>query len=626
MVGVPGKFKGCNTCRVRRVKCDNERPFCRRCVDGGRQCGGYERETVFIIGTIEDQGRCSSHPPRVLKPKKCKGPSKGDEEDRFELVPNEPLRPAWDDLTSVSCRGKSYKLQIAALHTDLRALTKAAVEDSGGDAGDKSVFVSLPPYETPDVRSIRSEDVFQLNAQCFVHLAAPDENQSVDMRTATDSICLFLYEHNSSVYFNNQPRWKDPSVQINMVRRMGPENFRSFPNHHFFVRIYRHHVISAALLSRTPTFLAGPEWTTTPWELHPKSPFDRLLDIVVLLPAIFARADRILSQEPTMARRLMAQDLLNNCLDIESQLSAWYASLNPPPQQQPPSSSSVSAAQPTFWPAHPPPPTTTTAERYTIPSQLSIPTPVDASIPLNSNPPPLHSTTTTTIALIYYQTALILFYPALWRLYWSVFDPPPVVVDHPIITAPNPTTSTTTTWPPRPHPSPPAAVFLPPARLHAVDPARYSSQVVRQLAIGVCRAVEAVLDDRGGCAQPDLLGVPLSVVGRVFGEVGLDTMGVDVDVDVGMDSMDVQVQMPMPVRPQGHQLVDGFGLGLEMDMDMDVAMGTGMGMGIEHGLMGGDGRLEMMMWCEALRETVLARGREIQEVVKGRRWVDLASF
>lgn len=29
-------------------------------------CEGYERETVFIVGTVDDKGRCASHPPRNL--------------------------------------------------------------------------------------------------------------------------------------------------------------------------------------------------------------------------------------------------------------------------------------------------------------------------------------------------------------------------------------------------------------------------------------------------------------------------------------------------------------------------------------------------------------------------------
>lgn len=75
--GVPGKFKGCNTCRTRRVKvgiplpnsraivrmltiaqCDNARPKCQKCVGSGRECGGYERQMIFIVGTTNERGRC----------------------------------------------------------------------------------------------------------------------------------------------------------------------------------------------------------------------------------------------------------------------------------------------------------------------------------------------------------------------------------------------------------------------------------------------------------------------------------------------------------------------------------------------------------------------------------------
>jgi ribose 1,5-bisphosphokinase PhnN len=41
--------------------------------------------------------------------------------------------------------------------------------------------------------------------------------------------------------------------------------------------------------------------------------------------------------------------------------------------------------------------------------------------------------------------------------------------------------------------------------------------------------------------------------------------------------------------------------------------------------MAGDGRLELM-WCDGFQERLLARGREIREVVQARMWLDLASF
>ncbi|KAH7410786.1 hypothetical protein BKA64DRAFT_362953 [Cadophora sp. MPI-SDFR-AT-0126] len=42
---IEGKTKvktGCTTCRIRRVKCDEAKPFCNRCRSTGRTCDGYE--------------------------------------------------------------------------------------------------------------------------------------------------------------------------------------------------------------------------------------------------------------------------------------------------------------------------------------------------------------------------------------------------------------------------------------------------------------------------------------------------------------------------------------------------------------------------------------------------------
>lgn len=48
MVGVPGKSKGCLTCRKRKVRCDLGRPACDQCQRTNHICGGYARPTVFL--------------------------------------------------------------------------------------------------------------------------------------------------------------------------------------------------------------------------------------------------------------------------------------------------------------------------------------------------------------------------------------------------------------------------------------------------------------------------------------------------------------------------------------------------------------------------------------------------
>ncbi|KAK3942429.1 hypothetical protein QBC46DRAFT_309455 [Diplogelasinospora grovesii] len=576
MVGVPGKYKGCNTCRLRRVKCDNERPFCKKCIDSGRDCAGYERETVFIIGTIEDQGRCSSHPPRVVKssssssssskragrstPSARSSPGSKSEEKEgassnrpqlplppppppplpprlsLELVPDQPLQPAWDDLISLSnsASGKRYLVQIAAVHTNLQDVARgpgnggtgdddADNDDDGRSSGgnsssssNKFTFLSFPPYEPPDPQPLLNEDDFRLRSQCMVHLSSPLEDNRSETTTTTDSICLFLYEHNNSVIFSNQPPWKDQTIQNNTVRRLGPEAFRSFPNHHFFVRVYRHNAISAALLNRKPTFLSSPEWLTSPFEHHPKSVFDRLFDIAVLLPSIFARADHILPQEQTLARRLMAQDLLTNCLNVERQFEQWYSSVLSSSQQNPgqPGSSELEEV---FWIED----SESGSGFMTFADTFAFRDGVTATM------------------FIYYWTFLVTFYPVMERLYWTIFEP---VVDGAI----------------------PQTMPVLPSHLQQINPLKYScGKTVREFAANICRSLDFALNST---VQPDMLVVPLFVVRQFYTRV------------------------------------------------------PGMFPGITD-----DGRLELM-WCEAFRQRLLTKGQDILDVVQSKKWVDLAGY
>ncbi|KAH4069175.1 hypothetical protein HBH98_012240 [Parastagonospora nodorum] len=38
----PKNRSGCKTCKIRKVKCDEEKPFCKRCTSTGRTCDGYD--------------------------------------------------------------------------------------------------------------------------------------------------------------------------------------------------------------------------------------------------------------------------------------------------------------------------------------------------------------------------------------------------------------------------------------------------------------------------------------------------------------------------------------------------------------------------------------------------------
>ncbi|KAK6832764.1 hypothetical protein RU639_004384 [Aspergillus parasiticus] len=69
MGGIPFKSTGCNTCRRRKVKCDEAKPECLRCVKNGHVCTGYERSRVFIhksSNAMEDDALKFTRRPKAL--------------------------------------------------------------------------------------------------------------------------------------------------------------------------------------------------------------------------------------------------------------------------------------------------------------------------------------------------------------------------------------------------------------------------------------------------------------------------------------------------------------------------------------------------------------------------------
>ena len=96
----------------------------------------------------------------------------------------------------------------------------------------------------------------------------------------------------------------------------------------------------------------------------------------------------------------------------------------------------------------------------------------------------------------------------------------------------------------------------------------------------ICRSLDFALEST---VQPDMLGCPLFVVRQFYETVGLET-------------------------------------GLNLNMGL---MGGDAGTGHEEVL--SDGRLELV-WCEGFGERLRGKGRDIAEVVGGRRWVDLGRY
>ncbi|KAI2465557.1 hypothetical protein F4781DRAFT_22059 [Annulohypoxylon bovei var. microspora] len=454
MVGVPGKYKGCNTCRARRVACDNGRPFCKKCTDYGRECGGYERETVFIVGTPDDKGRCSSHPPRNQHGSKKVKISETRQPEKLHFVATEPWQPAWVDFISLSSAAGSHRVRFVALQTDL----SPAIRPGSGSSRKNEVTLSLSSSRALDATPTFSREPFSLKTRCLIYLP-PKSNTRQATTSSSEGLCLFLYEQNSSAAYSNEPPWKDPAALTDRIREPGPAAYQSFPEHHFFARVYRPSAIWAALLNRQPTFLCSPEWTVVPWERHPRTPLDDLLDIVVLLPSIFSRADRITPLEASGSRRLKAKDLLISCANIERQFDIWYSMVHQRVDE---------SGSPLYWVAD----ATASGVHAPFSDAFNFPSPLIG------------------LVHVYYWAVLISFHQCTSRLLDAIFESgssdssgPSMMCEIPL----------------------------------GIDPRKYQPAQIRLIAANVCRSLDFTLQTTG---QPDLLAAPFYVVSEFYNGIG----------------------------------------------------------------------------------------------------------
>ncbi|KFY90750.1 hypothetical protein V500_04971, partial [Pseudogymnoascus sp. VKM F-4518 (FW-2643)] len=352
MVGVPGKFKGCNTCRTRRVKCDNARPKCQKCAASGRECGGYERQMIFIVGTTNERGRCSSHPHRSILTAKQKMEKEKEREREKELS-----RPQVDwhserersgtlpPTPTPSNRTPPPEISCAFLHSPSLNLNPS-FESEGEAFSLPGLTHSLPEFSDPD-----STREFSLHAFSFVreleathrprpadgdvnprarkkaHLEVDSYSTSRNNLAEPATTLLFVYNTTGAPAGEAGPFHCLHGGTTAEIKSRDPSSFQKFPAHQFFTKLYRPFACFDAMSRCQATFLARPEWCAAPWEDIPKTDMDRLFDIQVMLPGIFERARRTDKFPASPYRRLKAKDLLDNCTRLDKSFEEWYSDL-----------------------------------------------------------------------------------------------------------------------------------------------------------------------------------------------------------------------------------------------------------------------------------------------------------
>lgn len=82
-----------------------------------------------------------------------------------------------------------------------------------------------------------------------------------------------------------------------------------------------------ALEKHRSTFLSSPVWTTLPWQIHPKSMFDRLIDLLAMGPVVLEKGDRVGQVLPHLFLPALVE-VVEEVKTLDSRLQTYYTELS----------------------------------------------------------------------------------------------------------------------------------------------------------------------------------------------------------------------------------------------------------------------------------------------------------
>ncbi|OLN97919.1 hypothetical protein CCHL11_02606 [Colletotrichum chlorophyti] len=278
MVGVPGRSKACNTCRMRKKGCDFQRPSCGQCRRIGVDCGGYTRSRVFVNVTnpANIRGlRSQAAVPGTLGIIQPPSLSRTAFEERiFDLfwegfMPSAPLFSPGSSIKRYS--NGDWATAVQDLYRTDTALRQGLLALSLGTIGrrDKQQWM------------INDGLKFYCNALSEMNVALRHPSRRKSDALMVGSRILGFYE------------------AISHIKRR----------------------------QRCP--LSQPVWKTVPWRNIPKTPKDTLADVFVDVPGILEDIDLLRGCKDGEAKEAKRYKLIEECWRMDAELNWWLEFLSP---------------------------------------------------------------------------------------------------------------------------------------------------------------------------------------------------------------------------------------------------------------------------------------------------------
>ncbi|KAI1781304.1 hypothetical protein F4818DRAFT_34655 [Hypoxylon cercidicola] len=278
MVGVAGRSKGCNTCRRRRVKCDEAKPQCYRCIKAGFECLGYERVTQWRHTSIAPRPISQMYAPELMDSTQLVSMDMGFSPTReLNLIAFE------EDVCTAHMLGNFVWRSYGCLW-----LEQAAKGKLGGLSFDAVRALAQLNFGL----SNRAQDLQLKGAaqygRCLRVLAEElgkdDTAAHGSQRLVVPILVLMMV---SAIQADRTAAAFHLRAIGKVLMLCGPEAFQLQPLRNAF-EAARATLLIASLFSRRRTFLEEPHWQDVPWALDPfaKPAQSQLLDILVTIPGL----------------------------------------------------------------------------------------------------------------------------------------------------------------------------------------------------------------------------------------------------------------------------------------------------------------------------------------------------
>lgn len=385
MVGVPGKSKGCSTCRKRKKGCDLARPSCGQCLKRGDVCGGYQRDLTFIHhrlpgkdGQIAPEAKTLPDLDDVrfddhgLSNASSDDGSSGASFEKWKSPTASADQSSRDSSVLVQRRHSPQpSLQLLSSALSLTALTSLhtslfnslylprnsleitepglyghpanwtqflptllnnepslqiaylALSSSriGHDHGDDDLVAASRKFYSKALRELQRA------------LASPKRRHTEETLLACSTLGLYeIFEAKTSRAVQVSPAingWLSHATGVGrLLEARGPDSYTTDKGHTIFLHA-RIIIAIRASAARKISFLSEPQWLTAPWRNHAKNTLHQLIDVMVFLPVIMENYDTIeaklyldLKQRYNERRYLLAL-----CSEFSDQLRRWYSQL-----------------------------------------------------------------------------------------------------------------------------------------------------------------------------------------------------------------------------------------------------------------------------------------------------------